>query len=184
MKNYIYPLMLSAIVILGACNQNDPNPEPTPTTVGTKIDDTVITTKVKSALLNDENVKSFDIAVETRKGVVMLSGYVDSLSQVEQAMAVTRGVEGVVGVDNGMTIKDGNVSIGNKIDDSVITTKVKTALMGDDTVKGADITVDTSKGEVQLSGFVNNKTQIERAIQVARTVEGVQNVLNKMTVKE
>ncbi len=48
------------------------------TTVGTEIDDTVVTTKVKSALLADAEIKSFDVKVETRKGAVQLSGFVDN----------------------------------------------------------------------------------------------------------
>ena len=64
------------------------------TTVGTEIDDTVVTTKVKSALLSDPDIKSFDLKVETRKGLVQLSGYVDNQTQIERAVTATRGVEG------------------------------------------------------------------------------------------
>ncbi len=69
------------------------------------------------------------------------------------------------------------------IDDSVITAKVKAALLADDTVKGTAISVETNKGEVQLSGFVSNQQQRDRALEIARSVEGVQKVSNKMSVK-
>src|SRR5438105_14114729 len=68
------------------------------TTLGTDIDDSVVTSRVKSALLADPDIKSFDFKVETRKGEVMLSGFVDSQAQVDKAMAATRTVEGVKSV--------------------------------------------------------------------------------------
>jgi len=75
------------------------------TTVGTKIDDSVVTTRVKSALLSDPSIKSFDIAVVTRKNEVMLSGFVDNQTQIDRAIEITRGVEGVESVINKMSIK-------------------------------------------------------------------------------
>ncbi|MCZ8252325.1 MAG: BON domain-containing protein [Hylemonella sp.] len=62
------------------------------TTVGTEIDDSVVTTRVKSALLADPEVKSFDIQVETRKGQVQLSGFVDTRERMDQALALVRRV--------------------------------------------------------------------------------------------
>jgi hyperosmotically inducible periplasmic protein len=74
--------------------------------------------------------------------------------------------------------------VGEKIDDGVITTKVKAALLADSGVKSSDISVVTRDGMVQLSGFVDNQTQIDRATEVARGVEGVKNVVNEMSVKK
>lgn len=73
---------------------------------------------------------------------------------------------------------------GAAIDDSVITTKVKTALLADPDVKSTDISVETLKGEVILSGFVRNPVQIDRALKIARGVEGVKGVQNKLSVKK
>ena len=157
---------------------------PPSTTVGTEIDDTVVTTKVKSALLGDQDIKGFDIKVETRKGIVLLSGFVDNQARADRAIVVVRAVEGVKGVENNMTIKEGNVTVGNKVDDSIVTTKVKSALLSDPGVKSLDIAVVTRKGEVQLSGFVDNQAQIDRAIEVTHAVEGVQGVVNQMSIKK
>jgi hyperosmotically inducible protein len=157
---------------------------PASTTVGTEIDDTVVTTKVKSALLSDQDIKGFDIKVETRKGIVLLSGFVDNQARADRAMLVARAVEGVKGIENNMTIKDGKVTVGNKVDDGIVTAKVKSALLSDPSVKSIDIAVVTRKGEVQLSGFVDSQTQIDRAIAVTRAVEGVQNVVNQMSIKK
>ena len=73
-------------------------------------------------------------------------------------------------------------NVGEKIDDGVITTKVKTALLADDTVKGLDINVDTLNGTVTLNGVVESQAQVDRAVQVAQGVEGVANVQNNLTV--
>ncbi|VTP63294.1 Osmotically-inducible protein Y precursor [Serratia rubidaea] len=66
---------------------------------GGYIDDTVITTKVKSALLADKNIKSREISVETFKGRVQLSGFVSSSADANRAVQVTRGVAGVKSVE-------------------------------------------------------------------------------------
>jgi hyperosmotically inducible periplasmic protein len=74
-------------------------------------------------------------------------------------------------------------SFGEHVDDSVITTKVKTALLRDPEVSGMDINVRTFKGRVQLNGLVNNAQQIEQAEQLAREVNGVVAVENNLSIK-
>jgi hyperosmotically inducible protein len=72
---------------------------------------------------------------------------------------------------------------GEYVDDSVITTKVKTAILNDPSLKVNEINVETFKGTVQLSGFVRSQTDIDKAVQVARGVAGVKSVKNDMRVK-
>ncbi len=72
---------------------------------GQYLDDTAITTKVKAAILNDPTLKSSEINVETFKGVVQLSGFVSSWANIDQAIAVARGVGGVTSVKNDMRVK-------------------------------------------------------------------------------
>ena len=157
---------------------------PAGTTVGTEIDDSVVTARVKSALLADHDAKSFEIKVETRKGEVQLSGFVDTQARIDNAIALARKVEGVKSVENGMTLKDGKATVGNTVDDGIVTAKVKTALLADADVKSFDIAIVTRKGEVQLSGFVDNQAQINRAIDIARGIDGVQSINNEMSVKK
>lgn len=194
MNNRLIPLALSLVLAAGmatlvsGCNREEavsaPAAVPAPTTMGTDLDDTVITTKVKAALLGDDQVKGLDITVETRKGVVMLSGFVDDRALMERAVSVTSAVEGVKGAENNMTLKDGKSTAGNQLDDGVVTAKVKTALLADDLVKSSDIAVVTNRGEVQLSGFVDSQAQVDHALGVARRVEGVQGVVNEMSIKK
>ena len=72
---------------------------------GEYIDDTVITTKVKAAILNEETLKSAEVNVETFKGVVQLSGFVNSEADIAKAASVARGVKGVTSVKNDMRLK-------------------------------------------------------------------------------
>ncbi len=74
-------------------------------------------------------------------------------------------------------------STGEYIDNSVLTSKVKTAIFNDPTLKVLQINVETFKGVVQLSGFVDSAQAAARAVEVARSVEGVKAVKNKMSVK-
>lgn len=72
---------------------------------------------------------------------------------------------------------------GEYVDDTVITTKVKSAIFADSTLKSAEIVVETFKGIVQLSGFVNSQGDIDKAVTLARTVKGVSSVKNDMRLK-
>ena len=72
---------------------------------GEYVDDTVITTKVKAAILNESTLKSAEINVETFKGMVQLSGFVSSASNESTAVKVASGVEGVKSVKNDMRVK-------------------------------------------------------------------------------
>ena len=73
--------------------------------------------------------------------------------------------------------------VGQRVDDQTIETKVKTALLAAKDVSGTAIQVEVLRGEVQLSGFVKSKTEMQRAIDVARGVDGVRSVANKMSVR-
>ena len=72
---------------------------------GQYIDDTAITGKVKAAIFNDASLKSAEINVETFKGAVQLSGFVNSQADIQRAVAVTQGVAGVKSVKNDMRMK-------------------------------------------------------------------------------
>jgi hyperosmotically inducible protein len=76
-----------------------------------------------------------------------------------------------------------DTSMGQKVDDTTITTKVKTALLGDPDVSGMAISVDTVGGNVMLSGFVDSQAQRQRALDLAGRVEGVSRVTDKMSIK-
>ena len=74
-------------------------------------------------------------------------------------------------------------STGEYVDDSVITTKVKSLLAADDFLKSFQISVETYKGTVQLSGFVASQNAVDKAGEIARSVKGVKSVKNDLIVK-
>ncbi|HUW36586.1 MAG TPA: BON domain-containing protein [Rhodocyclaceae bacterium] len=74
-------------------------------------------------------------------------------------------------------------STGQYVDDTVITTNVKAAILDEPSLKSAEINVETFKGVVQLSGFVRSEANIATAIKVARRIKGVKSVKNDMRLK-
>ncbi len=72
---------------------------------------------------------------------------------------------------------------GEYVDDTAITAKVKTAIFREPSLKSAEINVETFKGVVQLSGFVRSSANIDKAVEVARGVNGVTSVRNSMRLK-
>lgn len=72
---------------------------------------------------------------------------------------------------------------GEYVDDTVITAKVKAAVYNESSLKSAEINVETFKGVVQLSGFVQTKAEIDKALEVARSVAGVKSVKNDIRLK-
>ena len=93
-------LLLMLIVIFEACDSTSKQES-----AGEYIDDSVITTKVKALLAEDDFLKSFQISVETYKGTVQLSGFVGSQNAVDKAVQIARGVKGVKSVKNSLVVK-------------------------------------------------------------------------------
>jgi osmotically-inducible protein OsmY len=80
-------------------------PAATSERAGEMLDDTVITAKVKAALLNEPTLKSFQISVKTYKDTVQLSGFVDSVASKQLAGKVALGVKGIVALSNDLIVK-------------------------------------------------------------------------------
>jgi osmotically-inducible protein OsmY len=76
-----------------------------------------------------------------------------------------------------------NESTGEYVDDSVITTKVKSLLAADDFLKSFQISVETYQGTVQMSGFVNSQKAVDKADEIVRSVKGVKSIKNNLIVK-
>ena len=95
-----YFVILMLIATLVACASTSKQ-----SGTGEYVDDSVITTKVKTMLASDDFLKSFEISVETYKGIVQLSGFVDSQKAVDKAGEVARGVNGVKSVKNNLNVK-------------------------------------------------------------------------------
>jgi hyperosmotically inducible protein len=192
--NHRPPRRLQAAILAGALASTllmacQPAPESAPaaqapaTTIGAQIDDALITTNVKSALLTDPDVKVLDVQVETRNGTVQLSGFVDSQAQIDKAFAIARSMTGVLAVENGLTLRGTPGSTGAMVDDTAVTARVKMALLADPAIKSLDISVLTVSGTVQLTGFVDSQAQIDQAEAIARAAEGARGVKNELVIK-
>lgn len=147
------------------------------------MDDSTITAKVKSALMDDKVIASGDISVSTTKGVVTLTGFVPSQAVAAQAVAVATKTEGVQSVSDKLQIKDNATqSVGSYTDGAVITSSIKAKLLADKIVPSRQVKVETQEGVVQLSGNVKNTAQAARAESIAKAVSGVKSVKNDLTV--
>jgi hypothetical protein len=101
-EKYRYPclVLLMLITTFAACASTA-----TRGSTGEYVDDSVITTKVKSLLAEDDFLKSFQISVETFKGTVQLSGFVNSQKAVDKAGSITKSVKGVKSIKNNLIVK-------------------------------------------------------------------------------
>jgi hyperosmotically inducible protein len=99
-------LCATALIVAGCDKGEEARTVSAPGTgVETALDDDIITTKIRSGLLADPVVKGLDPKVETRKGIVQLSGVVESQAQMERIIEIARGVAGVKNVENKMNIR-------------------------------------------------------------------------------
>ena len=175
MKRLASAFVAAAIVALSA-------PAMAQKTAGNVVDDNTVNASVKAALLETKGVPSSQIVVETYKGVVLLSGFVDNQKQKDAAGKAAAGVSGAQKVHNALAVQPEN-KMGAKLDDSVTTGKVKAALLDDKDVKSGQINVETKNGVVSLGGFVSGEKVKTRAVEVAKGVSGVKSVVDAMYVK-
>ncbi|HKE94144.1 MAG TPA: BON domain-containing protein [Povalibacter sp.] len=146
--------------------------------------DASLTASVKSALISNDATKARQINVETKDGVVQLSGFVDSSAAKSAAETTAMSVEGVKQVQNRLLIRDGNRSTGQAVDDTVIAAKVKGELAGKAGLGTAsDVNVEVNSGVVELSGFVATPDEKAKAGEVARGINGVKDVRNNISLK-
>ncbi|WP_293397414.1 BON domain-containing protein [Nevskia sp.] len=194
------PLIVAAVVVtfgLAACGKSVPPGQVSDSaaadapkesaTLGKAISDTAITASVKGRLGSDARVSDSDISVETNNGIVTLSGTAKGSDAKNAAEELARATPDVKGIDNRIAAPTALDSIaknaegvasdaGEAISDTVITTKLKAALIADETTKGTAINVTTQDGKVILSGEVASKRERENAIAIASGTGGVKKV--------
>jgi osmotically-inducible protein OsmY len=96
----LFVLMFVIVAMFSACSSTAKHES-----TGEYIDDSAITTKIKFQIAKDDFLKSFQISVESRKGIVQLSGFVDSQNMVDKAGKIAEGVNGVKMVKNDLIVK-------------------------------------------------------------------------------
>ncbi|HWR04032.1 MAG TPA: BON domain-containing protein [Humidesulfovibrio sp.] len=183
LRKRISLLGLATLLAVAFGCSSTPNKEGT----GEYVDDAAVTAKVKAEILQAPSLKSAEINVETFKGVVQLSGFVGSKAEVATAAETARKVQGVTEVRNDVQVKSASNATkegtGEFVDNAAITAKVKAALLKDASLKSSEISVETFKGVVQLTGFVGYQAEADTAAKLAAKVEGVKSVKNDIRIK-
>jgi hyperosmotically inducible periplasmic protein len=197
------------------------------TTNEKQLDDATITAAIKGKLETDEIVRQSAITVDSSNGFVTLNGIVESQAEIDRAVELAKGVDGVRQVSSNLkidistppnnsttkkltenvkataddmgssvqghaksaaentesTVKEGAEKAETAVKDTAITTAVKTKFAADDTVSASSISVETTNGVVHLTGTVKSKAEADKAIQIAKKVDGVKKVKSELVVK-
>lgn len=157
---------------------------------GEVVDDAVITTSIKSKLAWSKNTDGLNAKVDTKFGRVQLRGTADSTASKELAGRLAINTRGVAFVDNQLAVvpvkqtaaQSAKASVHEakqELADSWITAKVKSTFLYSSNVSGSDITVNTDKGVVSLSGKLKSGAERALAIELAQNVRGVRSVQAK-----
>jgi hyperosmotically inducible periplasmic protein len=143
--------------------------------------DEEITAEVKRVLTTDNETKGNRIEVQTRDGVVQLSGFIESGRVKAAAASAARSVSGVRQVRDDLIVREGDRTLEQGGQDSIIAAKVKSSL--DERSHESDqVNVNVRGGIVQLTGFVATQDRKVRAERMARSIEGVTDVRNDIEV--
>ncbi|MCJ7764973.1 MAG: BON domain-containing protein [Thiovulaceae bacterium] len=145
--------------------------------------DTWLKMKIQTALLFHSNVSASKTDVSVKNGVVTLKGKAQSQAQKDLTTEYTKDVEGVKKVKNEMTVAKPSETTGEKIDDASITAQVKMTLLMHKSTGAIRTNVTTNNGVVTLSGQAKNDAERDLVTKFAEDVEGVNNVVNKMTIE-
>lgn len=140
--------------------------------------------RVETALSATPDLHGSDIKANNDEGHVTLKGVVETPAQRERALEVARALAGVVSVTNELRLRgQGSQSMGEYVDDAVITTSVKAKLLGEKGLHSLKIHVETKDGIVVLSGDVDTVEHSRTAQLVASRVDGVVEVRNQLVIK-
>lgn len=146
----------------------------------TRDTDSGITNMIEASLKANDMVKEQKVEVQTREGVVFLTGVVDTDESRREAGRIAWRTEGVDGVENSLTV--GKRTVGSRIDDAMISSKVKSQLLANSDIRARDIDVSSSQGVVTLIGRVSSETIKTEAERIARETKGVVSVNNELLV--
>lgn len=162
-----------ALVALTACSSSMVSPN-------TRHSDDGVTSVVEASLEASDKVDDDQVKVQTREGIVYLTGVVDTEEARREAVRVAWRTEGVQGVQNDLTV--GERTIGSWADDVLISSTVKSKLISDTQIKAGDIDVSSSQGVVTLIGRVSSQAIKNDAERTARATKGVTDVNNELLV--
>jgi hyperosmotically inducible protein len=166
-------LLCVALLALAGCSS-------TMVPEGTRDMDSAISSKIDEALEASTDVKARQVNVQTREAVVYLTGIVDSEDSRREAGRIAWRTAGVDGVVNDLTV--GERTVGDWVDDTLISSRLKAQLIADTDVRASDVDVSSSQGVVTLIGRVRTTAMKQDAERIARGIAGVTDVHNELVV--
>jgi hyperosmotically inducible protein len=167
--------MLLSTALLGACNKTETAATPP---AGTSSTTTTTTTTPPAATGTTDSATTGAAATATPPATTSTTDSTAAAADSAAAAANNAAAAATTAASNAAD------KAGDALGDSALTGKVKAMLLADSEVKGTDINVETSKGEVMLSGFVESQAQIDKAAKLASGVDGVKSVSNKLEIKK
>jgi hyperosmotically inducible protein len=209
MRQHTGPWLAAALAALAwttGCSRESPQPnaelQPAAQAVeeaGDEMKDSWITTKIEAQYFADADVKARRIDVTTRNGVVTLSGHVDNDQAREQAISIARNTDGVLRVEDRLSTQRETVAttgtstrrdvevdlprrVGEPMGNAWLTTKIQAKYFADPIVRGRRIDVTSNNGVVSLNGTVTSEEERQKALEIARTTEGVRRVEDRLQV--
>lgn len=195
MKNnsYIYRLLLISLLCSpGVYAADSPGHSRTPTEqqqggainrVDKFMDDSTITAKVKTALVDDKQINSTNLSVSTNRGVVSIDGFVASHRQMARVKQLAESVKGVRKTELNLHLKPNQqTDLKSYASDTATTSEIVARLLADKRVSARHISVTTTHGAVLLTGNVSDRQQKMLAAEIARKVSGVSAVKNELSV--
>jgi len=146
-----------------------------PRTVGTFVDDNVIEASAIKEMVSDPTLDGTHASITVVNGVALLTGEVDTTEQKLRASAIANSYQGVTQVVNQIDLTS-NSSLTSRSNDTLITAKVKTALIRDKVVESNNIKVVTERGVVYLMGIVTEQQEAQ-AVKLTQGVGGVERIV-------
>ncbi|MBA8667534.1 BON domain-containing protein [Holosporaceae bacterium 'Namur'] len=151
--------------------------------VKTAVSDSAITASIKSEFLADSAINGLSIHVETKNGVVTLTGNVPSEDMKNRAISIAQNRDGVKKVNSKLKVTGEKHPVKTAVSDSAITASIKRDFLADSAINGLSIHVETSNGVVVLTGDVPNGDMKARAESIAQSKDGVKQVVSKLRIK-
>lgn len=174
MSRIAITLVIGALALGYACSNNRP--------VEQQIDDVGVTAALGTKYALDTEIDRYRIDIDTLNGIVTLRGAVSTAEQRTEAERIARGTQGVRDVINELQVDPTPRTAAKAFDDAWIVTMIDTKLSVDPEVKSRNVDIDVRNGVVTLSGIVDNEVARAEAEDLARSVDGVTQVVNQLQV--
>ncbi|MCP3944417.1 MAG: BON domain-containing protein [Desulfobacteraceae bacterium] len=165
---------MDALPVFTATSEKNP-----PRSFFTLIDDSSIHAKIIAKMISDDFIKTYPIDIDVYNGVVYLKGTVETDSQKRMTADLTRGVIGVIRVENWLLVKDKNIT--DKTQNLLIREKIKMDLLKDPDIGHLPIEVETTMTQVIITGRVRSRPQKQKATSIAKKKAGFREVINRIT---